>query len=204
MSQQRRVDPRLVAALQKQLARRPGEARRVGWKYGSGDGERIGEEIAVGHLTSATALADGSTYLPGGDDLHADAELAVEIGADGDVHRYAAALELVDLGVDEGPEQVVAANVWHRAVAFGPFTDSAPRGLDAALEVNGEHRAAGPAPSDVPDRLAAMSRVLEAVGERLEPGDRIITGLIVNASVASGDEVVADLGALGRVGLRIA
>jgi hypothetical protein len=44
----------------------------------------------------------------------------------------------------------------------------------------------------------------EEVGERLQSGDRLITGLIVNIPVASADEVVAEVGALGRVELRIA
>jgi hypothetical protein len=198
------VDPRLVAAMRRQLAARPHNATRVGWKYGSGDGERIGDEIAVGNLTSATALEDGSTYRGGGGDLYADAELAVEIGRDGAIAGYAAALELVDLAGDDSPEDVVASNVWHRAVAFGPFADALPSGVEGALVVNGERRDSALAPTDVRDRVAAVSRMLEAVGERLEPGDRVITGLIVNTPVASGDDVVAELGGLGRVGLRIA
>ena len=198
------VDPRLVAAMRRQLASRPAGATRVGWKYGSGDGERIGDEIAVGSLTSATLLADGATYGGGGHDLHADAELAVELGDDGSVARYAAALEVCDLAGDDGPEEVVAGNVWHRAVAFGPFVETLPSGLEGALVVNGERRAAGGAAKDVEERVAAIARVLEAVGERLEPGDRIITGLIVNTSVGAGDEVRADLGGLGCATLRIA
>jgi hypothetical protein len=198
------VDPRLVAAMRRQLASRPSGATRVGWKYGSGDGERIGDEIAVGSLTSATRLDDGATYREGGGDLHADAELAVEVGDDGAIVGYAAALELVDLARDDGPEEVVATNVWHRAVVFGPFVDVLPAGLEGALVVNGERREWGSAPTDVSERVAAVSRVLEAVGERLEPGDRLITGLIVNTPVSPGDDVVADLGSLGSVGVRIA
>jgi hypothetical protein len=198
------VDPRLVAALREQLASRPPGAARVGWKYGSGEGERIGDEIAVGHLTSATTLEDGSTYRGGGGDLHGDAELAVELGDGGAIARYGAALELVDLSDGGGPEAVVAGNVYHRAVAFGPFADAAPPGLQGALLVDGEPRAAGPAPDDVEERIQAMARVLEAVGESLRAGDRVISGLIVQVPVQAGDEVVADLGALGRVALRIA
>lgn len=198
------VDPRLVAAMRRQLASRPAGATRVGWKYGSGDGERIGGEIAVGSLTSATLLADGATFGGGGRDLHADAELGVELGDDGSVARYAAALEICDLAGDDGPEEVVARNVWHRAVAFGPFVEALPTGMEGALVVNGERRATGRAASDVEERVAAIARVLEAAGERLEPGDRIITGLIVNTSVGAGDEVRADLGELGCATLRIA
>ena len=55
-------DPRLASALRRQLARRPDAARRVGWKVGRGDRERIGGEIVVGHLTSATLLEPGGSY----------------------------------------------------------------------------------------------------------------------------------------------
>jgi hypothetical protein len=37
-----------------------------------------------------------------------------------------------------------------------------------------------------------------------QAGDRIITGLVVQVPVTSGDEVAADMGVLGRVRLRIA
>jgi hypothetical protein len=195
------VDPRLVAALREQRDRRPAGAPRVGWKYGSGDSERIGDEIAVGRLT---ALAGGSTYRGGGVDLHADTEVAVEIGADGAIGRYGVALEIVDLARRGTPEEVVAGNDFHCAVAFGPFADELPSGLAGALVVNGVRRDAGPAPSDVEDRVAAVARVLGAVGEELQEGDRVITGLIVQVPVGPRDEVTADLGELGSVGVRIA
>ena len=38
-------------------------AERVGWKLGVGERERIGGELAVGHLTSATRLDPGATYV---------------------------------------------------------------------------------------------------------------------------------------------
>jgi 2-keto-4-pentenoate hydratase len=54
------------------------------------------------------------------------------------------------------------------------------------------------------DRIMAAARVLDAVGERLMRGDRIITGSIVQVAVGSGDDVVADLGRLGAVRVTIA
>jgi hypothetical protein len=198
------VDPRLVAAIREQLARRPAGAGRVGWKFGSGDDERIGDDHVVGHLTTATTLTDGSTYQGGGDDLHADVELAVELGRDLEPAKYGVALEICDLAGDMSVEEVAAANDYHRAVVFGPFVDALPPGLEGRLVVNRAPRAAGSAPDDVAGRVGAIGRVLEAVGERLQPGDRIITGLIVNTPVAPGDEVAAELGELGRVMLRLA
>jgi hypothetical protein len=128
------VDPRLVSALTEQLARRSGG--RVGWKLGVGDGERIADEIAVGHLTAETLLEPGSVYRGGGGSLHADAEVAVA--------------------------------------------------------------------ADLAGRPAEARRVPAAVGERLEPGDRVITGSVVQVPVEAGDEVVADFGPLGRAWLSIA
>ena len=75
------IDPRLAAALASQLghwrATLGQGAARVGWKLGIGDRERIGGELAVGYLTSATCLDPGAAYHGGGD-LHADAEVAFE------------------------------------------------------------------------------------------------------------------------------
>lgn len=107
------VPPRLLAAVREQLATRPPSARRIGWKYGSGDSERIGGEIAVGSLTTATTLEDGTTYRGGGRELHADAEFAVEIGSRGEIIGYAAALEICDLARRGTPEEVVASNIFH-------------------------------------------------------------------------------------------
>jgi hypothetical protein len=184
--------------------RRPPPDRR--WKVGGGDDERIGHEIAVGHLTSETTLQDGEVYSGGGTDLHADVELAVELGFGSEAHRYGVALEICDLADGGSPEEIVAKNDYHRAVAFGPFASELPDTLEAALIVNGQRREAGPAPTagEAAARVRAVERVLRAVDEELRPGDRIITGLIVNCSVRSGDEVSADLGALGRVQLRLA
>jgi 2-keto-4-pentenoate hydratase len=191
------VDPRLVAAFQRQLAQRRGE--RVGWKVGAGEAERIGETLSVGHLTSETLLDPGATYDTRGARLHVDAEVAVVIG-DG----YTAALELVDLGNEgTGAENVVATNIFHRAVAFGPARRELPPGLTGRLLVNGEVRVEGTV-TNVLDRIREAAAVLAAAGERLEPGDRIITGSVVQVPVQSGDEVTADFGPLGSVTVRLA
>ena len=197
------VDARLVSALREQLARRPTHASRVGWKVGAGDRESIAGELAVGNLTSATLLEAGATYHGGGVDLRADAEIAVELGDGERIAGYGVALELVDLGEGDDAEEVVAGNVFHRAVAFGAMHAEPPRG-EGSLFVNGEPRAAAPVPDDVTERIAAIARLLESVGERLQRGDRIITGSVVQVPVQRGDDVVADVGELGRVELFVA
>jgi hypothetical protein len=198
------LHPQLVSALREQLARRPPGARRVGWKVGAGDRESIGGEIAVGHLTSATLLEAGSTYRGGGGELHADAEVALELGEQRTIAGYGVALEIIDLGGTDDPEAVVAGNVFHRAVAFGPMRQTLPDGVEGTLFVNGDLRAAAPAPDDFADKVAAVARLLAAVGEQLQAGDRIITGSLVQVPIEAGDQVAAGLGEFDRVRLSIA
>ena len=194
------VDPRLVSALRRQLAGRPSDTRRVGWKVGRGDRERIGGEIVLGHLTSATLLEPGATYRGGRDaDLHADAEVALELGDEGAISGYGVALELVDLAEPGDAVDIVAANVFHRAVAFGPFGPTAPRDAEAALVVDGERRAAARVGEDFAATVATVTEILAAVDERPQPGDRIITGAIVQVPIAPGNVVAAALGGLGSV-----
>jgi 2-keto-4-pentenoate hydratase len=52
--------------------------------------------------------------------------------------------------------------------------------------------------------VQAAARIVAAVGERLQAGDRIITGSVVQVGLEPGDEVIAELGALGRLRLVIA
>jgi hypothetical protein len=76
-------------------------------------------------------------------------------------------------------------------------------GLVATLLVGGEPRASGSPARDSADLVRSVAGLLDAMGERLEAGDRLIMGSIVQVAVAPGDEVVAELGALGRVRLTI-
>lgn len=208
------VDPRLVRALERQMASRraalDGGARHVGWKLGTGDAERIGSGPVIGHLTSDSLLPSGSLYLAAGEvALRADVELALELGDDGEIVGCGAALEIVDVDERGGPEEIVAGNVFHRAVAFGPTHPATGDGVDAAtaegqLIVNGRERGRDRAPTDHRAIVRRTAELLAAVGEELRPGDRILTGAIVQVAVRPGNRVVADLGALGRAELRIA
>jgi hypothetical protein len=193
------VDPRLVAAVKEQLARRPRGATRVGWKVGAGKHERIGDGLVVGNLTSATLLSPGATYFSGGAELHVDAEVAVEVG-----RGYAAALEIVDLSGGDDAEEIVAANVFHRAVAFAPTQPALPDEIEASVAVNGNLERTRHAEFAPDERVREIADILAAAGERLEDGDRVITGSIVQVWVRAGDDVVADLGGLGTVKLSIA
>jgi hypothetical protein len=194
----------MAAALGEQLARRPQGAMRVGWKIGRGERESIGGEAAVGHLTSATVLEPGSMYRGGDGDLHADAELAIELGMEETIVGYGVALELVDLAGSDHAAAVVAANVFHRAVAFGRMQPALPSGLEARLVVNGELRAAAPVTEDPEGTVRAAARLLRAVGESILPGDRLISGSIVQVPIEAGAVVLAEMGKLGHVELAVA
>jgi 2-keto-4-pentenoate hydratase len=177
----------------------------VGWKVGAGDRECLGDGIVVGHLTSATVLAPGAVYRAGAAAaLHADAEVALCIGRDGEIDGYAAALELVDLADGDDADEIVAANVFHRAVAFGPWHAAVPGDATAALVVDEVSVARAAVRSDHREKAQAVAALLDAVGEELRAGDRVITGSVVQVPVAPGAHVVADFGALGRVALDIA
>jgi 2-keto-4-pentenoate hydratase len=98
----------------------------------------------------------------------------------------------------------VAANVFHRAVAFAPSWGELPAdGVEARLLVNGEVRDAGRCAGDIEEKIRAAAGILAEVDESLAPGDRIITGSVVQVPVVPGDRVEADLAELGRVSLQL-
>jgi 2-keto-4-pentenoate hydratase len=71
------------------------------------------------------------------------------------------------------------------------------RTINGRLLVNGRERARATASGDVLPLVDRVGELLEAVGERLSAGDRLITGSIVQVPVRHGDRVRADLGRLG-------
>jgi len=216
------ADPRLTSALAVQLGQwrttLSAGAERVGWKLGVGERESIGSGPVIGHLTSATRLEPGAVYRADGlVALHADAEVGLELRLDvsPDADResacdaiagFGAALELVDLGAPpDDPESIVATNVFHRAFALGSLERSLPAdGVEGRLIVNGEPRASATASQDFAGLVSSAAALLGEVGERLRAGDRLLMGSVVQLPVEPGDEVIADLGALGRTHLAIA
>jgi 2-keto-4-pentenoate hydratase len=79
-----------------------------------------------------------------------------------------------------------------------------PPGAQGALIVNGELRDSAPIERDFEGIVATVRELLAELGERLEPGDRLITGSVVQIPLNGADRVIADLGPLGRVELSIA
>jgi 2-keto-4-pentenoate hydratase len=221
------ADPRVVAALERQLEawRKALErgARRVGWKIGLNVPEvqeRLGlREPVIGHLTSETRLEPGASYSAGdAEALRAEPEIAVEVrrevpsDADEDAARdaiagLAPAIELVDVGRPPGGlEAIVAENVFHRAFVVGDSRPAMPaEGVTATVMVNGEERESADAVDDLAEVVRLVARLLGAVGERLEAGDRIISGsLTPPVPVEAGERVAVHLSGLGQVEAQIA
>jgi 2-keto-4-pentenoate hydratase len=177
-------------------------AEPIGWKVGFNVPEiqrKLGLDAPVaGFLTSDSLIDESWDEYP----VVVESEVAVEIAEDGrSIAALLPALELVDPpDLDLEIEQILAGNIFHRAVAFGPRVETTDAGAGRIL-VNGEERAVTPGPLD--EMIEAVAARLEAAGEQLRPGDRIITGVLAPPHEAqAGDTVRLELDALGAVELR--
>jgi 2-keto-4-pentenoate hydratase len=205
---------RLAAALGEQRrawrATLDAGAERVGWKIAHAIAEIdtvTGGVPLLGYVTTASVLPEGGTYDASGDrELRAETELVIDVGPGGTVLGFAVALELVDVArPPDGLEEIVAANIFHRAVVLGPSVplQAAPFGR-ATLTIGGAEREAAEVDVDATAIVARIGELLALVGERIEPGDRILAGSSCHRPAAAGDEVVAAIDGLGRVSARIA
>ena len=187
-------------------------AEPVGWKIGFNvreTQERLGIDAPLaGFLTTDSLLEDGGTWSIEDDgELIVESEVAVEVGSDArSIAALFPALELADTpDLDLEVEQILAGNIFHRAVAFGPRVETREPGA-ARILVNGEEQHMVPAErtgTRLQAMLEAVAARLEAAGEELRAGDRIITGIIAPPhEVAPGDIVRLELEALGGVELR--
>jgi 2-keto-4-pentenoate hydratase len=183
-------------------------AEPIGWKIGFNVPE-IQEKLGIerplaGFLTSDGLLEDGASW----DDLPVvvESEVAVEVGDDArSIVAMLPALELADPpDLDLGLEQILAGNIFHRAVAFGPRVETREPGPGRIL-VNGEEQHALSAERTVANLDAMVDVVagrLADAGEQLQPGDRIITGVLAPPHKASpGDSVRLELDGMGGVEL---
>ena len=187
-------------------------AEPIGWKIGFNvreTQERLGIDAPLaGFLTTDTLLEHADTWSIRDDgEVIVESEVAVEVGPDGrSIAALFPALELADQpDLDLEIEQILAGNIFHRAVAFGPRVETQQPGA-ARILVNGEQQHSVPA-DRTGTRLAAMvdavAARLDAAGEELRAGDRIITGIIAPPHEPQpGETVRLELEELGGVELR--
>jgi 2-keto-4-pentenoate hydratase len=178
-------------------------AEPIGWKVGFNVPEiqrKLGIDAPLAGFLTTDSLVEGTwDEYP----VVVESEVAVEIGDDDrSIAALLPALELADPpDLELEIEQILAGNIFHRAVAFGPRVETKEAGSGRIL-VNGEEQrsvSAGPLEKMV-DAVAAR---LEAAGEELRAGDRIITGVLAPPHEAKeGDTVRLELNALGGVELR--
>jgi 2-keto-4-pentenoate hydratase len=185
-------------------------AEPLGWKVGFNLPEfqrKLGIDAPLaGFLTTDGLLEDGAEWsLAKQGEVVVESEVAVEIGDDArSIAALLPALELADPpDLEQDVDTILAGNIFHRAVAFGPRVESrAPGG--ARILVNGEVR------HEVDDAGARLEEMVEAVagrladaGAELSPGDRIITGVLAPPHQAKpGDTVRLELEEVGGVELR--
>jgi 2-keto-4-pentenoate hydratase len=189
-------------------------AEPLGWKIGFNLPEfqkKLGIDAPLaGFLTTDGLLEDGAEWSLGKEgEVVVESEVAVELGDDArSIVALLPALELAyppDLSLDV--DAILAGNIFHRAVAFGPRVETGSPG-GARILVNGEEQHAVDAEwagANLEEMVDAVARRLAAADERLRPGERIITGILAPPHKAQpGDTVRLELENLGAVELRFA
>jgi 2-keto-4-pentenoate hydratase len=193
------MDERVERGMRRQLASAP--ADQIGWKLALNAApimEALGlEEPGLGWL-ARTRVASGQHSLAGATQPAVEPELLLEAGEGGGLARLGVALEVVDFDRPlDDVEEVIAGNVFHRAVALGELGPAADPG-EAVFSVNGEERARVTEFEAPADTLAFVDGFLRRLGTALAPGDLVIAGALARAApVAVGD--VAEL-AVHRAG----
>jgi 2-keto-4-pentenoate hydratase len=187
-------------------------ARPIGWKIGfnlPAIRERLGlERPLAGFLTTDGLLEDGASWSLSDDgEVIVESEVAVEVADDGrSIAALLPALELADpVDLELGVEQILAGNIFHRAVAFGPRVETRAPGPGRIL-VNGEVQqelSAQATAHGLTEMVAVVADRLADAGEALRAGDRVITGVLAPPHPAEpGDTVRLELDSLGGVELR--
>jgi 2-keto-4-pentenoate hydratase len=178
-------------------------AEPLGWKVGFNVPEiqqKLGIDAPLAGFLTTDSLIEGEwDEYP----VVVESEVAVEIGDDGrSIAALLPALELADPPeLDLEIEQILAGNIFHRAVAFGPRVETTEPGSGRIL-VNGEEQHAVK-PAGLAQMVEAVAARLEAAGEELRPGERIITGVLAPPHQAQeGDTVRLELEHVGSVELR--
>ena len=207
------VERGTAAMLVRRRERLAQSAEPLGWKIGfniTAAQQKLGIDAPLaGFLSTDGLLDDGAEVSLADGPLVVESEVAVELGDDArSIVALLPALEVADPpDLDQDVEAILAGNIFHRAVVFGPRVETREPG-GARILVNGdvEHEV-GPAETaaHLEDMVEAVRRRLLDADEDLSPGDRIITGVLAPPHAAHpGDRVRLELGALGSVELAFA
>ena len=198
------MDERVERGMRRQLEAAPDD--RIGWKLALNAPAIVAAlgigEPALGGLFRSR-VASGEHSLAGATRPAVEPELVLEAGPDASVARIGVALEVVDLDLPlDDVEQVVAANIFHRAVAFGSLVDPVSPSR-AVFRVDGEERAVVDEFEAPADTLAFVDRFLRGVGSELAPGELVIAGALVPAAPVQPGEVASlEVDGIGSVELR--
>ena len=198
------MDERVGRGMRRQLEAAP--ADRIGWKLAL-NAPAIVEALGIGEPAlgglSESRVASGTHSLAGAHQPAVEPELLIEAGEGGAVARLGVALEVVDFDRPlDDVEEVVATNIFHRAVAFGSLGDPVSPER-AVFRVNEEERGVVESFEAPADTLAFVDRFLREVGAELVPGDLVIAGALVAAvPVQPGDVASLDVDGIGSVELR--
>jgi 2-keto-4-pentenoate hydratase len=197
------MDERVERGMRRQLASAPLD--RIGWKLALNapaimDGLGL-EEPALGWLARGR-VAGAEHSLSGSSAPAVEPELLLEASGAGTVARLGVALEVVDLDRPlDDVEEVIAGNVFHRAVAFGELGPPADPG-EAVFSLNGEERARIAEFEPPADTLAFANRFLHELGRELAPGELVIAGALAPAApVTAGDVAELTVRGVGPVTL---
>ena len=186
---------------------------QIGWKVGfniTAAQDKLGIDAPLaGFLTSNGLVEDGAEVSLADGPVVVESEVAVELGEDArTIVALLPALEVADPpDLDQDVETILAGNIFHRAVVFGPRVETSAPGAGRVL-VNGEPEhvmAPGDTSGHLEEMVEAVRRRLAAVDHDLQPGQRIITGVLAPPHTAQpGDRVRLELDGLGGVELLFA
>jgi 2-keto-4-pentenoate hydratase len=201
------VDAGMRALLARRSAELEGGATPVGWKIGFNTPAiqaHFGISGAVvGYLTDTTVMDAGDPIdLSGWQRPALEVEVAIRVGDSGGIGALGPALELVDLNLPfDRLEPILAGNVFHRGVVFGPESEAQElRELAVSVVKGGEQVADGRLRERPEATIGVVRTFLGAHGTRLRPGERIIAGsLIAPMDIAPGDRLDVSFGVLGSL-----